>query len=193
MPPAGMHPAPRPGLVCLCIPLLFTALIFIPLMSSWPGARLRRKPGSAGLQLSRRGSIRDAWKKLILLQPPTAPSPIKHPAQLLLHFFLPQLFLAKTEKWKGGESPLSQPLKKSFPGRLGLSSFRKAFPPLYGVWARSCCHLQANQLIIIKPTNKVQLVLSPGPPLPAVGRCLFSSWTSQILTLLLPGEHKGPV
>lgn len=119
--------------------------------------------------------------------------PNKAPSPAPAAFLSPTAFPCKNREVEGGESPLSQPLKKSFPGRLGLSSFRKAFPPLYGVWARSCCHLQANQLIIIKPTNKVQLVLSPGPPLPAVGRCLFSSWTSQILTLLLPGEHKGPV
>lgn len=119
--------------------------------------------------------------------------PNKAPSPAPAAFLSPTAFPCKNREVEGGESPLSQPLKKSVPGRLGLSSFRKAFPPLYGVWARSCCHLQANQLIIIKPTNKVQLVLSPGPPLPAVGRCLFSSWTSQILTLLLPGEHKGPV
>lgn len=47
-------------------PSALTALIFIPVMSSWLGARLRRKPGSAGLQLSRQGSIRDAWKRPIL-------------------------------------------------------------------------------------------------------------------------------
>lgn len=73
-------------------PSALTALIFIPVMSSWLGARLRRKPGSAGLQLSRQGSIQDAWKRLILLQPPTAPTPNKAPSLAPAAFLSPTAF-----------------------------------------------------------------------------------------------------
>lgn len=89
-------------------PSALTALIFIPVMSSWLGARPRRKPGSAGLQLSRQGSTQDAWKRLILLQPPTAPAPNKAPS-LAPAAFLSELFLEKTEKWKGWNPPSPSP------------------------------------------------------------------------------------
>lgn len=92
-------------------PSALTTLIFIPIMSNWLGAKARRKPGSAGLQLSRQRSIRDTQQRLILLQHLTAQAPNKalSPDSYLIAFSH-SFSLRKWREVAGGESPLSQPL-----------------------------------------------------------------------------------
>lgn len=92
-------------------PSALTTLIFIPVMSNWLGAKARRKPGSAGLQLSRQRSIRDTQRRLILLQRLTAQAPNKAPSpDSYLIAFSHSFSLRKWREVAGGESPLSQPL-----------------------------------------------------------------------------------
>jgi len=112
-PPGGTHPARWAGSDPSSHPSPLLALIFIPVMSNWLGARARKKPGSAGLQLSRQRSIRDTQRRLILLRRLTAEAPNKAPSpDSCLIAFSHSFSLRKRREVAGGgiPPPLSQPL-----------------------------------------------------------------------------------